>query len=766
MTTFNLAKDGYVLNYLTTEAVTSTFKVPHTDKNQLKFEADMRKLYNKSCSEIPHMGTLGEKSALDAEWRFYAKNRNPYIDFSKFYYYLTDVKIHAITQLVSKNRRKVKARMWSYARVNMWVNSIHVANIDEPVYKPINHKDFEIQLEEGINDVFIKIENFGVRDTRNMFSLQIKDTDGILVTLPAEDDVLLKLKEAEEWLCSVTSDSQKLIASSNPPADVTVTADGDKFKWKEGSEFDVSGKRIINVEFEICGQRFERIFDLIQNVKDSLTDVETTMKDREMKNLSYIGNLPAMSALYVLAHYAASGTVDAGDYNRMDVELEEVKSRTDCADFGLSALLIAYKKLPISEDYKNKIKSAALDFRYWMDQKGADAMCFWSENHALLFYVCQMAAGILWPNEYFHRSGLDGKGQYAEGYRRVCEWFDVIEHDGFEEFLAGGYLLVTMAALMTVHIFGDGKLKERAKKLADRIVYDACIQCFDGIYLAPMGRIYREALTPYDTGIQALLHIIDGKCKEKNDVWLGFVGVSNYEIPTDAKELIYKDTEISFNTGRAWVTTKKTKGYMLTSVASPRKELIDEFPNKDTEYYKTLVMNEWFHGTSDFVPGEYGYQQHLWYAAISNKCYIFVNHSGTEKDFGHMRPDYWFGNGIFPAVMQEQSTLYTYFEIPDEHPTKFTHAYWPSFAMDEEVTDGNYRFARVGDSYMALWCSNEIRINNSDAVMDCDLRAYGDTCAWVVKVGMKDEFGSMDNFIGNFKSLNLSKEMVKDKFSN
>lgn len=766
MTTFNLSKEGYVLNYLTTEAVISDFIAPHTDKNQLKFEADMRHLYNKPCTETPEWGKLGEKSNLGAEWRFYAKNRNPYIDFSIFYFTLTDVKIHAITQLISEKAQKVKARIWSYARVNLWANGEHCANIAEPAYKPINHMDFELNLKEGVNDIYVSIENFGVRDTRNMFALQIKDAQGITVTLPADEDKLTKLKEAENWLCSIVSHGDTLIADTVPPVDVTVNIGGEKYIWNSGCEFDVSGKTLINLSFEVCSQKFARTIDLLQNSGINFTGENTTMEERISEKLREIGEREEMnhySSIYVLAHWASTGIIDERDYKRIDVVLDRVKTRIDCSDFGLAALFAIYAKLPISEEYKEKIKNCALDFRYWMDQEGADAMCFWSENHALLFYTCQMAAGKLWPDEYFHRAGLDGKGQYAEGYRRINEWFDVIEHDGFEEFLAGGYLLVTIAALLVVHLFGDEKLRERAKKATDRIVYDACIQSFDGIHLAPMGRIYRSSLKPYLSGLQALLHLIDGKCAKMNDHWFGFMAVSDYKIPEDAKELIHKEMEVSFNTGRAWVTTKKTKGYMLTSVASPRKEPINDFPNKETEYYKTLLMNEWFHGTSNFVPGEYGYQQHLWYAAISAGCYTFVNHPGTEKDFGGMRPDYWFGNGVFPAILQDGSTLYTYFDIPDAHPTKFTHAFWPSFAMDDEATDGNYRFARVGDSYMALWCSNDLELNNSDGVMDCDLRAYGDTCAWVVKVGTKEEFGSFAEFMEEFRAMNLSKDFVKSK---
>lgn len=218
---------------------------------------------------------------------------------------------------------------------------------------------------------------------------------------------------------------------------------------------------------------------------------------------------------------------------------------------------------------------------------------------------------------------------------------------------------------------------------------------------------------------------------------------------------------MTFDTGRASVTTKKTESYILTSVASPRTTPLNENVDKTTENYQTKIMNEWFHGTSLFEPGKYGYQQHLWYAALSSLCTVYVNHPGTEKDFGGMRPDYWYGNGVFPALRQDGSTLYCYYAIPDEHPTKFTHIYWPAFAMDEEVVKGGYRFARIGDRYMAVWCSQKLELNNTDAVMNADYRAYGDTSAWVVRCSDKNESESFEKFIDSFISENFCEDYVK-----
>jgi hypothetical protein len=202
---------------------------------------------------------------------------------------------------------------------------------------------------------------------------------------------------------------------------------------------------------------------------------------------------------------------------------------------------------------------------------------------------------------------------------------------------------------------------------------------------------------------------------------------------------------------------------MLTSVASPRKTPLPEEKFRDTEYYATKIMNESFHGTSLFTPGGDGYQQHLWYAAISDSFYTFVNLPGSERDFCSIRPGYWYGNLVFPAILQEGRELYCHYSIPDRVPTKFTHAYFPSYAADEIIVKEGFRFARCADSYLALWCSEPLILWNADAVVDADYRAYGEDTSWYVKVGSKSEDGSFEGFIDSVLEKKLTNNAVKSK---
>ena len=775
---FSLSKEGYVTTYLTAGPALSDFVAPYQLKDQLRFEKEMRDLYYEAPVGCPSAAVLGEKSPIGEEWKFYSDNKNHYIDFSKFYFTLQRVTFLAKTILVSDKAKKVRARVWSYAAFDMWVNGGHVVTEKVPVYQPIRHTDITIDLSEGENEVFFHIQNFGVRDTRNMLAFQLYDTDGISVTLPVDADVLEKLHLADEWFAGLRISEDKLVAPASPISDVKITLDGKSVKPYCECGTVVGDAFTVLVEGECAGQTFKRRFERYEKKRipkrewgeaDVILDnarvfleangYYTRTRDDYYNTIGI--NVVAHS---VLCHALLNGKkLDEADFLDLEHSCEMVTIRKDCSDFELSCLLRILKQLDPPAEVREKIKKTVLAFRYWMDEEGADAMCFWSENHALFFHGCQMIAGEIFPDEQFLRSKRDGRGQYAEGYRRVTEWFDVVENEGFEEFLAGGYLGVTIAALLMIYDFGDEILRERAGRTIDRIVREAALQCYQGIHIAPMGRIYRTALIPYCSTLQALLHIIDDKNADGVSCWFAPLGYSDYKLPGDVSELIHGEIDTVFNTGRAEVHTRKMHGTMLTSVASPRKTPLPEEKFRDTEYYATKVMNESFHGTSLFTPGGDGYQQHLWYAAISDSFYTFVNLPGSERDFCSMRPGYWYGNLVFPAILQEGRELYCHYSIPDRVPTKFTHAYFPSYAADEIVVKDGFRFARCADSYLALWCSEPLVLWNADAVVDADYRAYGEDTSWYVKVGSKSEDGSFEEFVGSVMASDITKSAIKKK---
>ena len=114
----------------------------------------------------------------------------------------------------------------------------------------------------------------------------------------------------------------------------------------------------------------------------------------------------------VVGTYAAlAALLPAGD--RTPIRTEElvaaigelcafVDTRRDCADFRVIALLAVMLEGVVPDESAEAVKRSLTAFKYWMSEPGDDAMCFWSENHQLLFATGEYLAGAAfcagaWP---------------------------------------------------------------------------------------------------------------------------------------------------------------------------------------------------------------------------------------------------------------------------------------------------------------------------------------------------------------------------------
>ena len=134
---------------------------------------------------------------------------------------------------------------------------------------------------------------------------------------------------------------------------------------------------------------------------------------------------------------------------------------------------------------------------------------------------------------------------------------------------------------------------------------------------------------------------------------MAFLAGSRYQFPESVKEYFHQELEDEYSSANALIRLKKTKDYCLSSVQSPRTDGWERWKNiredetAETDSHEfTKSLNESFHGTNLFAPGTYGYQQHMWTAALSEQAVLFVNHPGTTAEKSGMRPGYWFGNGL------------------------------------------------------------------------------------------------------------------------
>lgn len=184
---------------------------------------------------------------------------------------------------------------------------------------------------------------------------------------------------------------------------------------------------------------------------------------------------------------------EAADETQILAILDFIDARYDCADFRLVCVLrslYAYADL-ISAPTLAAMKASVLGFKYWMDEPGEDSMCFWSENHQLLFAACEYLAGQLYPDEVFTNDGKSGAAHREHAKAALDRWLGRRWRFGFIEWHSNTYYEEDVAPLsLLVDFCADSGLARKAVILLDLLMLDLALHSFEGFFCATSGRCY------------------------------------------------------------------------------------------------------------------------------------------------------------------------------------------------------------------------------------------------------------------------------------
>lgn len=777
-----LNAQGFITNYLVAGPRETDWEKENTGDHQLRYEQKLRTLLTVDSSRPDQTIKIGEPGGLGQPWQYYYSFNNWFVDRSTFYSTLKKVELDAATILTARQAVTVQAVIWTYMGLTLWCNQEKVCTVEHPVYKPIQRREVTLHLQPGENRLDIKAWGLGVRDTRTIFGIQLTGgRDGVAVSLPdsARAEPLYQL---EQWLGQVRLENSRLRFAAPAPAGTKLGYDncspdfakaGRRVVWE-----DIAGKEQVNLRSEQNGllhltAEYQGI-RLCRTLEDILAKRPqyTGLTDDEANKQAIFNRVAAVESLsrgdkfgFAIANILArkaTGQTSAKDRELFCTTLDQIEARYDCSDFLVCGVIRYLNNYTLPADLVARTKEVLLNYRYWMDQKGEDAMCFWSENHALMFYACAMQAGQLYPDEYFPRAGKLGRELAAEGRRRLEFWLTDVETHGFEEFLSTVYMCVTFAALLNVIDYSDEEISARAAAVTDKLLEMLAMHTFKGSIIAPMGRVYGEVVYPFLQGAQALMNLIDPTVPYTyGEGWLGFYATSRYPLPDGLKELMQRPVCTRYSTGNAMIHLTKKAHYCLTSVASPRTDegfarwdnitLQEDADPAGGAYTKSL--NERFHGTTCFEPGVYGYQQHMWYAALDSETNVFTNHPGSSCESSSMRPGFWYGTGVMPAMEQKENQIGIVYHLPAEHPLHFTHAYFPAPKFDEVQIEDHWLFGRKQDGFAALWCSSRME-PACDRLFDCEYRSSGEDIAYYCLCGDRLEYPDLETFAAKARAQN------------
>lgn len=203
-------------------------------------------------------------------------------------------------------------------------------------------------------------------------------------------------------------------------------------------------------------------------------------------------------------------------YEIIYVQSDYMFHRFDCSDFRAQMLFKLYKDCgdKLSERSKKLIKDTFLNFKYFMDEPGDDSMCYWSENHQLLFAVSEYLAGQEWQDEFFFNSGMSGKEHKEKAVKRIDAWMTQRFKYGFSEYLSNNYIAEDLAPMANFIAFcQDKKYVEKMKTVMNILWLDIALNSVNNRFVAVSSRMYgnNKSGNYYGNSIQAAMNVLWGK---------------------------------------------------------------------------------------------------------------------------------------------------------------------------------------------------------------------------------------------------------------
>lgn len=505
--------------------------------------------------------------------------------------------------------------------------------------------------------------------------------------------------------------------------------------------------------------------------------------------------------------YYALTKKDSVDWTKLEGTIEYIEKEYDCSDFrlvNLIRILYEYKK-DIPQDYYLKIESILCNFPFWWDDEHKNSMCYWSENHQILFASAEYLIGLHFPNSLFLRSGLLGRDLAERAKKRIYDWLELRWKYGFSEYYSNVYYKEDIAAMINIIDYTpDNELKEKCKIILDLLLYDIASQSYKTMFVSTSSRAYKgNRQKNYFDGMTSLLW---GSGESIGPGMLyGFYVSNNYQLPKmfknialdtttveikqsnglDVKDLLKEDfdgledrslmmqwgmeafinPEVVNNTIKA---LRKKELFSNSFLSDMRwlnipvfrdSRLLPYFVEFTNPIYLGTALNQgntYTFRTADYSmytsqayqPGTYGDQHHVFGVNVGEEEAVYHTHPARNMASSNHSPNFRVGYGRLPHSVQHKSVNLSIYDIPlkkncyESELLDYTYVYYPD-SFDSIYLNRNYLIGKKNDVYCAF-----IAMSNIEKMKDNPIYIQqGHETAWITEVSTKKEEGSFTNFI-------------------
>jgi hypothetical protein len=759
--------DGYIHNWL----VAGPQAIPVADLDRFAgddLKLEIARAHHRTVSDIHEppveLGTFQIGDAVLA-WQFCKCLDDHFVGLSAFYPTCHHLRSWAYAQIESPSEQGATFVLTTNGPADVWLNREHVHRQEHHCHQDPRGVSFRGTLRGGRNEVLVRFEVTAVRACPYVMALQIAGVRAheLSIKLPTWHTNIARRLKLERVYQEIHVEQNVITPDKTPflhwddEIDETDNIDFWVQDWREhiqiaGSLETKPGERTeVGYRQHIFEQGPHRIaltppshviqrYDIRYQEYLPFYVLETTYADvaygtyEERRREALQHATRREDDLYGDIAQLALGRWPRRDSRLIEEAIAKVNRREDCSDFYLVGLLgMMYRYLDsayFSRQLKDALRDCALDFKYWHDEPGADAMCYTTENHAILFHTCEILAGQLFPDAIFSNADQPGSWHREKGERLALEWLHQRGTTGFSEWDSNCYFEEDLLALS--HLFDlaqNEAVHELAAVVMDKLFFTMAANSFQGVFGSTHGRTYAPMIKGAQLEATSPISRLMWGMGVWNDHIRGSVALacSDYELPPIIPDIAADPADIWHKEHHPGVdkVTFRTRDYMLCSA-------------------------------QDYRPGEKGYQQHIWQATLGHDAVVFVTHPPCMSEEGSHRPNFWHGNYILPRVAQWGDVLFAIHNLPTDDWMGFTHAYWPVYAFDKQTVEDRWAFARLDNGYIALTAACPIELVTRGPSAYRELRSYGTQNVWLCHMGRAQTDGSFADFCQAVKALDVS----------
>ncbi len=696
---------------------------------------------------------------------------------SGFYYTPTYLRSYSYAILKADKAETAAFELTTCGGLTLWVNDRLVTDYTPFTRNKVKSTRVSVELKEGENKFVICLDDLAERDTDYYFRIRPVGGSRLTILLPIKDEIAAKqLKNMEYMLEQVCFEKEAYISEpvrlqicnySGRPVDFDVLITPGDFVEKMINAGELSRSRSYRLEkdrklvelfhsddilpgyyyftvrLQYHGIEIKRRIGNQIVRKEFLGWKEERLKDRKQHALQFVAqyntnNVYKSAALFELGkNYAKAEQI-------ILEELDGVRQRRDCSDFHFVIILYIYRTYShlLSGVLKEEIEETMRGYRYWIDVPGDDVMWFFSENHALLFHICQYFAGECLPDQTFTNSGCTGRQLREKAARLLEDWFDSFFREFITEWNSNAYIPVDVLGLGTLYNLTekDSLMHQKAGKALDMIFYALSINEHKGAVMTSFGRSYEKELKGnYNAGTTGILYVAynAGFLTRSSIGYLSLI-LGDYEAPREYKKYL----QLS---GSKELIHQNTQGF---------EQHVNLYLYKNADVLLSTAVG--------FKPYKDGYQEHIVQAAIDELAQVFINHPGESHPYGSGRPNFWAGNGCLPMGMQHLNVSILKYDISEAYRIDYTHAYVPLAEFNQYMGETHTVALEKDGGYIGVKARNGLKMQESGPCRHREFVSRGRQNVWVIKVARSSEYETLEEFFKAFDRIDIVMNQEKE----